>query len=54
MIGAGAVGEQVSLISGLLQTPEHAAALFRAQNESADEEQIAEFVAARPSRQHRF
>ncbi|MER8182220.1 Scr1 family TA system antitoxin-like transcriptional regulator [Kitasatospora sp. NPDC094015] len=45
---------QVSLISGLLQTSDYAAALFRAQNEDADEDQIAEYVAARLSRQHRF
>ncbi|WP_371500775.1 Scr1 family TA system antitoxin-like transcriptional regulator [Kitasatospora sp. NBC_00374] len=45
---------QVSLVSGLLQTPAYAEALFRAQNETADDGQIAEFVDARLSRQHRF
>ncbi|MEV4611080.1 Scr1 family TA system antitoxin-like transcriptional regulator [Kitasatospora sp. NPDC049258] len=45
---------QMTLISGLLQTPEYAAALFRAQDEDADDSVIAERVAARLSRQHRF
>ncbi|MFJ1702850.1 Scr1 family TA system antitoxin-like transcriptional regulator [Kitasatospora sp. NPDC088346] len=45
---------QVSLVAGLLQTPAYAEVLFRAHNETADDTQIAEFVAARMSRQHRF
>lgn len=45
---------QPTLVSGLLQTEEYARALFREEDESADEESIAERVAARMSRQARY